>query len=91
MVATDLLGRMELFRPNVPLIQALRSPGMRMRHWQTLSDRLHMNVMPKANLTLSRCLDMGLQSHITEIAHVAEVAGKEYAIEQVRCQDAVVG
>uniref|UniRef100_A0A4W5QVG2 Dynein axonemal heavy chain 1 n=1 Tax=Hucho hucho TaxID=62062 RepID=A0A4W5QVG2_9TELE len=70
------------FRPYIPLIQGLRNPGMRGRHWQLLSDRIHMNVKPKANLTFSRCLELGLQDHVDEIARVAEVAGKEYAIEQ---------
>ena len=57
---------------------------MRSRHWALLSERIHMNVKPKANLTFSRCLELGLQQHVDEIAHVAEVASKEYAIEQVR-------
>ena len=57
---------------------------MRSRHWTLLSERINMNVKPKANLTFSRCLELGLQQHVHEIARVAEVAGKEYAIEQVR-------
>lgn len=82
-VASDIRGKIDDFRPYIPLIQGLRNPGMRGRHWQLLSDRIHMNVKPKANLTFSRCLELGLQDHVDEIAQVAEVAGKEYAIEQV--------
>uniref|UniRef100_A0A8C7MG37 Dynein axonemal heavy chain 1 n=1 Tax=Oncorhynchus kisutch TaxID=8019 RepID=A0A8C7MG37_ONCKI len=81
-VAADIRGKIDDFRPYIPLIQGLRNPGMRGRHWQLLSDRIHMNVKPKANLTFSRCLELGLQDHVDEIARVAEVAGKEYAIEQ---------
>ena len=54
-----------------------------MRHWQQLSDDIQMNVKPKATLTFSRCLEMGLHNHVEEIATAAEGAGKEYAIEQV--------
>ena len=82
-MAADIRGKIDDFRPYIPLIQGLRNPGMRGRHWQLLSDRIHMNVKPKANLTFSRCLELGLQDHVDEIARVAEVAGKEYAIEQV--------
>ena len=39
--------------------------------------------MPKANLTFNKCLDMKLGDHIGVISKIAEVAGKEYAIEQV--------
>ncbi|MGH0183081.1 UNVERIFIED_CONTAM: hypothetical protein FKN15_013335 [Acipenser sinensis] len=81
-VATDIRGRIEEFRPYIPLIQGLRNPGMRNRHWELLSESIQMNIKPKANFTFSRCLELKLQDHIEAIAKVAEVAGKEYAIEQ---------
>jgi len=40
-------------------------------------------VQPKASLTFSKCLEMGLQNHTETISKVAEVAGKEFSIEQV--------
>ncbi|XP_051269985.1 dynein axonemal heavy chain 1 isoform X2 [Dicentrarchus labrax] len=82
MVATVIRNKIEDFRPYIPLIQGLRNPGMRSRHWEMLSERIHMKVKPKANLTFSRCLELGLQNHIDDIAQVAEVAGKEFTIEQ---------
>jgi len=56
---------------------------MRSRHWERLSERININMRPKANLTFSLCLEMGLQNHVEEISCVAQEAGKEYAIEQV--------
>ena len=53
------------------------------RHWQQLSDELGMMVQPKPTLTFSKCLEMGLEQHIETIAKVAEVAAKEFSIEQV--------
>lgn len=82
-MASYVRGMIENFQPQIPLIQALRNPGMRSRHWTQLSERLNMNVMPKANFTFSRCLELGLLQHVDEIAHIAEIAGKEYGIEQV--------
>ncbi|XP_070947930.1 dynein axonemal heavy chain 1 isoform X2 [Macaca nemestrina] len=81
-VALDIRARIEEFKPYIPLIQGLRNPGMRNRHWETLSNQININVRPKANLTFARCLEMNLQDHIESISKVAEVAGKEYAIEQ---------
>ena len=49
-----------------------------------LSSELGFPLYPKSNLTFSKCLEMGLQEYIAPIAKVAEVAGKEYSIEQVR-------
>ncbi|XP_033612844.1 dynein heavy chain 1, axonemal isoform X2 [Fukomys damarensis] len=81
-VALDIRARIEEFRPYIPLIQGLRNPGMRNRHWDVLSNQININVRPKANLTFARCLEMNLQDHIESISKVAEVAGKEYSIEQ---------
>ncbi|KAL7406937.1 hypothetical protein ABVT39_000487 [Epinephelus coioides] len=82
MVATVICSKIEDFQPYVPLIQGLRNPGMGSSHWEMISERIQIKVKPKANLTLSRCLELGLQNHMDDIAHVAEVAGKEYTIEQ---------
>ena len=48
-----------------------------------LSEELGFPLRPKADLTFAKCLEKNLQKYITTIAKVAEVAGKEYAIEQV--------
>ncbi|PAA45958.1 hypothetical protein BOX15_Mlig009546g7, partial [Macrostomum lignano] len=81
-VAAKIKSEVEDFKPYIPLIQGLRNPGMRSRHWEQLSAALNMTLVAKKELTFSRCLEMGLQEHIETIAKVAEVAGKEYSIEQ---------
>ena len=53
------------------------------RHWQQLSEELGLSVQPKPTLTFSKCLEMGLEEHKETITKVADVAGKEYSIEQV--------
>ncbi|CAM4703272.1 unnamed protein product [Lepidochelys kempii] len=80
-VAVEIRGGIEEFRPYIPLIQGLRNPGMRNRHWEMLSKEININVKPKANLTFSRCLEMKLLDHIDSIAKIAEIAGKEFSIE----------
>lgn len=83
-VAQEVKSLIEDFRPFIPLIQGLRNPGMRNRHWELLSADLGFAVRPKQSLTFKKCLDMNLQDHIQTISKVAEVAGKEYSIEQVK-------
>ncbi|XP_030840434.1 dynein heavy chain 1, axonemal isoform X1 [Strongylocentrotus purpuratus] len=82
MVAQKIKGWIEDFKPFIPLIQGLRNPGMRSRHWDILSKELGFTLVPKASLTFSKCLEMNLEAHIDKIAKVAEIAGKEYSIEQ---------
>ncbi|GAB1605521.1 dynein axonemal heavy chain 1-like isoform X5 [Argonauta hians] len=80
-VAIMVKNQIEEFKPFIPLFQGLRNPGMRNRHWDQLSEQLGFQVRPKSNLTFSKCLEMKLQDHIEVISKVADVAGKEYAIE----------
>lgn len=83
MVAVLIRSRIEEFRPCIPLIHGLKTPGMRSCHWEMLSERIHKKVRFQPNLTLSHCLEIGLQNYLDEIAQVAELAGKVYIIEQV--------
>lgn len=83
MMATFIRSQIADFRLLVPLIQNLRNPAIRDRHWEMLSERIQIKYVPTADLTFSHCLEMGLQSHMDVIAEVAEVAEKEHTIEQV--------
>nr|VZI05919.1 unnamed protein product [Spirometra erinaceieuropaei] len=80
-VASQIKMAVEEFKPFIPLVQALRNPGMRSRHWELMSETIGIQVVPKASLTFAKCLEMRLQDHIEDIAKIADAAGKEYAIE----------
>lgn len=56
---------------------------MKIRHWEIVSECINIKVTPKANSNLTRYLELGLQNYTDEIKSVAEVAQKEYSIEQV--------
>ncbi|NWQ64257.1 DYH1 protein, partial [Neopipo cinnamomea] len=80
-VAMTFRDKIEEFKQYVPLIQGLRNPGMRDRHWEMLSNKISPDVKLEPTLTLGRCLELNLQDHIESILKVAETASKEYAIE----------
>ena len=39
-IANDVRGAVSAFKPKVPIIVALRNPGMRARHWEALSEKI---------------------------------------------------
>ncbi|TPX59753.1 hypothetical protein SpCBS45565_g07659 [Spizellomyces sp. 'palustris'] len=80
-VATQMKDEMDEFKPYLPLIQALRNPGMRDRHWERLSEELNMKIRPDTNLTLTDILKLNLLERVDSIAKVCDTAGKEYSIE----------
>lgn len=78
---------MDDFKQYVPLIQGLRNPGMRPRHWEMLSNLVKTNVELEPSMTFGHCLELNLQDHMESVLKVAETASKEYAIENVRRED----
>ncbi|XP_051532039.1 dynein axonemal heavy chain 1 [Myxocyprinus asiaticus] len=81
-VASEIQAKIEEFRPFIPLIRGLRKLGTQSRHWELLSERINVDVMPKANLTFSHCLELGLQAHVEEITRMAQEDGKEYECQE---------
>jgi dynein heavy chain len=80
-VAKQIKDELDEFKPYIPLIQALRNPGMRERHWEALNQELNLQLRPDTNLTLTDLLKMNLLERIDSITKVCDVAGKEYSIE----------
>jgi dynein heavy chain, axonemal len=80
-VIQDEIGQ---FKPYVPLVYALRNPGMRERHWQAMAAALGREWHPDDNFTLSNASALGFleERNLKEILKVADVASKEFAIEQ---------
>ncbi|KAI3382032.1 hypothetical protein SNEBB_005932 [Seison nebaliae] len=81
LVAEEIRGQIEEFRPYVPLLQAMRNPGMRHRHWNQIQDEVNIPVRAKANLSFKKCIEMGLNDHVTFIVKVSDEASKELVIE----------
>jgi dynein heavy chain len=81
-VANNIRNQIEQFKPLLPLIIALRNPGMRERHWELLSSKLPFRFQPDESTTLTKVLEeFKLQNHLEIISKVGESAGKEYQIE----------
>lgn len=81
-VSGILKNEIDEFKPYLPLIQALRNPGMRDRHWDRLSEDLGINLHPDSTFTLAGILEMELLEKVDIISKVCDVAGKEYSIEE---------
>ena len=71
------------FRKHVPLIEALREPGMRERHWRQLEQstgiRLHMD----AGLSLAAAVAQKLPRHSEAVCALAHTAARERALDNM--------
>ncbi|TYZ61500.1 hypothetical protein PybrP1_006824 [[Pythium] brassicae (nom. inval.)] len=81
-IATLIKDEIAGFRPRVPLVLALRNPGMQERHWNQMNQEIAMTFRPDRGMKLSYVLELGLETHLETIARICETAGKEYQIEK---------
>jgi len=78
----SLSSRVTQFRQTMPLIENLRSPAMRPRHWAQLQSDLHHPLDPQApTFTLGYLIELGVHLHADTIANLASVASRELSIE----------
>ena len=61
-IAQQVKDEMAGFAQNVPVVQALRNPGMRDRHWDDLSKELRFELRPDDKFTLRDATE-GLRLH----------------------------
>lgn len=69
------------FKPFVPLALALRTEGMKDRHWNAISEKVGFEVKPYEGFTFNQCLEMELPKYTEDCVDIGEKAAKEYNIE----------
>lgn len=81
-VAEALKVKVTEFQGYLPLVVALRNPGMRKRHWERLSATVGFEVDPGQGLSLSRALELELPKCMAAVEEIGEVAAKEFGLER---------
>lgn len=66
-VASSLYERIAAFQLHIPLITALRNPGLRDRHWAQMTSRIGFPVKADASFSVTRALHLELQKHLATI------------------------
>uniref|UniRef100_A0A2A4JD05 Dynein heavy chain linker domain-containing protein n=1 Tax=Heliothis virescens TaxID=7102 RepID=A0A2A4JD05_HELVI len=81
-VAVTIRDNIDEFRPLIPIIQAVRNPGMKERHWNEFMEKAGITVTMNEKQTFQMCMKQGVAAHGQLIADIGELASKEYVIEQ---------
>lgn len=76
-VGDKVKAEMDKFKPNLPLMVALRKEGMKDRHWKAISDGVGFTVDPTVDgFNFQECLNMGLIKNVDLCVDVGERASK---------------
>lgn len=83
-VWNELRDRIERFRATMPLIEDLKNPAMRERHWTELKEEIHDSGFDPDSeaFSLGTLFQLGIQQHAETIGALSAIASREYTIEQ---------
>ncbi|XP_065898705.1 dynein axonemal heavy chain 3-like isoform X2 [Dysidea avara] len=80
--AESIKMRLQKFKENLPLIQVFCNPGIRDRHWQSMSDIVGFNLKPEESTPLNKMLEFGLTKYLEKLEDIGAAASKEYGLEK---------
>nr|XP_034195945.1 dynein heavy chain 1, axonemal-like [Osmia lignaria] len=81
-IATTIRDQIDEFKPYIGLIQALRNPGMKDRHFDQLSAQTGIQMALTPSMTFKTLLFLGIEEFEELVKTVADTAAKEYATER---------
>ena len=81
-IAKQVKESIKEFQPKVPIVIAIRNPGLRERHWEKISTLINKPIVVDQSFTLKTALDLDLMSFEAEVCKIGDAAGKEFQIEE---------
>nr|XP_031838488.1 dynein heavy chain 7, axonemal-like [Nomia melanderi] len=81
-LAISVREKIEDFRDRMPIIFTLGNPGLKGRHWEQISEIIGVPIKVDADLTLTKVLEMGLDSLASKFEGISDSASKEATLEK---------
>ncbi|XP_070849918.1 dynein axonemal heavy chain 2 [Chaetodon trifascialis] len=77
------MNKIDQFKRIIPLIDDLRNPAMRDRHWKQICEELQCSFdQTSTEFTLEKIIFLGLDKYADKICEISGAASKELSIEQ---------
>lgn len=80
-LAEDIKIIIDEFKLNMPIIQTLGNPGMKLRHWEQISEMVGFPITVSAELTLEKIIEFGLEDYLARFEKISQSATKENNLE----------
>ncbi|KAL6756410.1 dynein heavy chain, N-terminal region 2-domain-containing protein [Haematococcus lacustris] len=82
-IATKYSSYLMDFEGQLPLLRALRTQGLRQRHWARIQEEVPaLATLDRSQLTLHAMLQAGMHRHVGVLRELADLAARELVIEQ---------
>lgn len=80
-LSEDIKSIIDEFKMNMPIIQTLGNPGMKLRHWEQISEMVGFPIKVSPELTLEKIIEFGLEDYLARFVVISESATKENNLE----------
>lgn len=85
-LAEDIKVVIDEFKLNMPIIETLGNPGLKLRHWEQISEMVGFPIIVSAELTLEKIIEFGLEDYLARFHTISESATRENGLEYAMCQ-----
>jgi dynein heavy chain len=80
----EVRGMYGEFRKYLPLINGLRNPDLRERHWQKVGEATNIsNLNDSFDGSLQKLLDCGIMDRLSDVTEISEIASRELSYEKL--------
>lgn len=80
-LAEDIKTIIDEFKLNLPIIQTLGNPGLKLRHWEQISEMVGFPIVVSPELTLEKIIEFGLEDYLARFEKISQSATKENGLE----------
>lgn len=80
-LADDVKTMIDEFKLNMPIIETLGNPGLKLRHWEQISEMVGFPITVSAELTLEKIIEFGLEDYLGRFQTISESATRENGLE----------
>ncbi|XP_075250490.1 dynein axonemal heavy chain 3-like isoform X2 [Convolutriloba macropyga] len=81
-VAVQMKSKVDKFKQFLPILTVICNPGLRDRHWKSMSDIVGYNIKPEPDSTLYQMVETGIGKFIEKLDEISGGASKEYSLEK---------
>ena len=81
-VAESVKNKLEKFKSYQPLINVLRNPGLRERHWEAMAKIVGASIYPDETTSLTKILDLNLAQYLGQFESISDAASKEFSLQK---------
>ncbi|XP_027026371.2 dynein axonemal heavy chain 12 [Tachysurus fulvidraco] len=81
-ICSRVIEQLKEFKEHIPTVSILCNPGIRVRHWEQMSQIVNYDMMPNSGTTLRKVLKQNFTPYLEKFETISAAASKEFSLEK---------